>query len=201
MSETDTRQAIKNTALELLLRHGYRGTSFGDIAAELDTTRANIHYHFGGKQALVEEVLGDYVQATLAALRAIWSADNLSLGGKIEAMVGHSRSRFEHFNASGKEGQPWSLISRLRQDADLLSAKGRQMLDHFGSELAAIFADALSSAAGKGELANNVQAHDAALLLAAIADNAAPITLTEGGFGRLETIYRSLQRMIEPRPE
>ena len=201
MSETDTRQAIKNTALELLVRHGYRGTSFGDIAAELDTTRANIHYHFGGKQALVEEVLGDYVQATLFALRTIWSADNLSLGGKIKAMVGHSRARFEHFNAKGTQGQPWSLISRLRQDADLLSAKGRQMLDHFGSELAAIFADALSSAESKGELAHNVEAPDAALLLAAIADNAAPITLTEGGFGRLEAIYQSLQRMIEQRPD
>lgn len=201
MSETDTRQAIKNTALELLVRHGYRGTSFGDIAAELGTTRANIHYHFGGKQALVEEVLGDYVQATLAALRAIWAADNLSLGGKIEAMVGHSRSRFQHFNAKGKEGQPWSLISRLRQDADLLSTQGRQMLDHFGSELMAIFADALSTARSRGELASNVQADDAALLLAAIADNAAPITLTEGGFGRLETIYASLKRLIEQRAE
>ena len=52
MSQTDMRQAIKTTALELLVRHGYRGTSFGDIAAERATTRANIHYHFGGKQAL-----------------------------------------------------------------------------------------------------------------------------------------------------
>ena len=197
VSEIDMRQAIKETALELLVRRGYRGMSFGDIATELDTTRANIHYHFGGKQALVEEVLGDYVQAMLSALRAIWAAENLSLGGKIEAMVGHSRARFQHFNPSGREGQPWSLISRLRQDGDLLSAKGRQMLDHFGSELAAIFADALSTARGRGELAQNVEADEAALLLAAIADNAAPITLTADGFARLEAIYASLERLIE----
>jgi TetR/AcrR family transcriptional regulator, transcriptional repressor for nem operon len=201
MSEIDTRQAIKNSALELLVRHGYRGTSFADIAQELGTTRANIHYHFGGKQALVEEVLGDYVQATLAALRAIWAAEHLSLGGKIEAMVSHSRKRFQHFNAGGRDGQPWSLISRLRQDAELLSGRGRQMLNHFGSELMAIFADALSTARSRGELASTVHADDAALLLAAIADNAAPITLTEGGFERLEAIYASLQRLIEQRAE
>lgn len=197
MSDIDTRQAIKNTALELLVRHGYRGTSFGDIAQELGTTRANIHYHFGGKQALVEEVLGDYVQATLTALRAIWTAENLSLGGKIEAMVGHSRKRFQHFNANGHEGQPWSLISRLRQDAELLSAQGRQMLNHFGAELAAIFAAALSTAQNRGELASTVVADDAALILATIADNAAPITLTEGGFAQLEATYASARRLIE----
>lgn len=197
MSETDTRQAIKDTALELLVRNGYRGASFGDIAEELGITRANIHYHFGGKQALVEEVLADYVQVTLGALRQVWSAENSSLGDKIEAMIGVSRKRFQHFNAEGKNGQPWSLISRLRQDADLLSAKGRQMLDHFGSELLAIFDQALSTAAARGELAANARPADAALILAAIADNAAPITLTEGGFERLETVYRGLQRMIE----
>ena len=197
MSETDTRQAIKDIALDLLVRNGYRGASFGDIAEELGITRANIHYHFGGKQALVEEVLEDYVQVTLVALRQVWATENSGIGDKIEAMIGVSRKRFQHFNAAGESGQPWSLISRLRQDADLLSAKGRQMLDHFGSELLAIFAAALSTAAERGELAPNAQPTDAALILAAIADNAAPITLTEGGFERLETIYRGLKRMIE----
>lgn len=197
MSETDTRQAIKDIALDLLVRNGYRGASFGDIAEELGITRANIHYHFGGKQALVEEVLEDYVQVTLVALRQVWATENSGIGDKIEAMIGVSRKRFQHFNAAGESGQPWSLISRLRQDADLLSAKGRQMLDHFGSELLAIFAAALATAAERGELASNAQAGDAALILAAIADNAAPITLTEGGFERLETIYRGLKRMIE----
>jgi AcrR family transcriptional regulator len=197
MSETDTRQAIKDIALELLVRNGYRGASFGDIAEELGITRANIHYHFGGKQALVEEVLEDYVQVTLVALRQVWATENSGIGDKIEAMIGVSRKRFQHFNAAGESGQPWSLISRLRQDADLLSAKGRQMLDHFGSELLAIFAAALATAAERGELAPNTQPGDAALILAAVADNAAPITLTEGGFERLETIYRGLKRMIE----
>ncbi len=35
-----------------------------------------------------------------------------------------------------------------------------------------------------------------ALLFAAIADNAAPITLAEGGFERLERAYDALGRMI-----
>ena len=198
MGETDTRQAIKDTALELLVRHGYRGVSFGDIAAKLGTTRANIHYHFGDKQTLVEEVLRDYVRATLAALHDIWSADDVRLGSKVEAMIGYSRTRFRHFNPDGHGGS-WSLISRLRQDADLLSPEGRGILDHFGTELSAIFAGALSAASRRGELATNIPADAAAVLLAAIADNAAPITLAEGGFERLEEIYRTIRGLIERR--
>lgn len=191
------RQTIKDTALELLVRHGYRGTSFGDISAALGTTRANIHYHFGNKQALVDEVLGDYMQATLSALQAVWSADGASLSDQVEAMIDYSRARFRHFNPAGTEGHNWSLISRLRQDADLLGDRGRQMLSHFGVELSALFAEALSSAGRRGELAPNVMPADAALLFAAIADNAAPITLGEGGFDALEKTYRSLRRMIK----
>lgn len=200
MGETDTRQAIKNTALEMLVRRGYRGLSFGDIATTLGTTRANIHYHFGSKQALVDEVLRDYVDATLAALHNIWSADDMRLGGKVEAMVGYSRARFLHFNSDGQRG-PWSLISRLRQDADLLSPEGRRTLDHFGSQLSVMFADALWNAARRDELAANVQPEAAALLLAAIADNAAPISLAEGGFERLEEVYKLVQNLIERKPK
>jgi len=197
MDETDTKQAIKDTALELLVRHGYRGTSFGDISAALGTTRANIHYHFGNKQSLVDEVLDDYMRTTLAALRAVWSAEDWSLAEQVDAMIGYSRARFLHFNPTGSEGQNWSLISRLRQDADLLGPGGRQMLGHFGSELLALFEDALSAAGRRGELAPNVAPSEAAFLLSAIADNAAPITLSEGGFERLERTYRSLRRIIK----
>jgi hypothetical protein len=112
-------------------------------------------------------------------------------------MIGYSRARFLHFNPTGSEGQNWSLISRLRQDADLLGPHGRRMLGHFGSELSALFDDALSAAGRRGELAPNVAPADAAQLLAAIADNAAPITLAEGGFERLERTYRSLRQVIE----
>lgn len=200
MDETDTKQAIKDTALELLVRHGYRGTSFADIAAALGTTRANIHYHFGNKQALVDEVLDDYMQATVTALRAVWSAEVLSLTDQVDAMISYSRDRFLRFNPTGSEGQNWSLISRLRQDADLLGPRGRRMLSHFGIELSVLFDDALSAAGRRGELAPNIAPADAALLLAAIADNAAPITLAEGGFERLERTYRSLRQMIENPP-
>jgi AcrR family transcriptional regulator len=196
MDETDTKQAIKTIALELLVRHGYRGVSFGDISAELGTTRANIHYHFGSKQTLVDEVLRDYIRSTLDALRTIWSVGDLDIVGKFDAMIDYSRARFLHFNPAGSRGHPWSLIARLRQDADLLSPDGRQLLGQFSDDLSAIFTEALTVAHRSGELGPNTDPSDAALLLAAIADNAAPITLALGGFERLQQTYMSLRQMM-----
>ena len=70
------RERIKQVAAELLIKHGYRGLSFRQISDLLNTTRANLHYHFGSKDGLVEEVLEDMqtepwiVTATFGPIRA-----------------------------------------------------------------------------------------------------------------------------------
>ena len=50
-----TRQRILALAEQLYVLHGHDGFSFGDIAALVDTTRANIHHHFGNKRRLIVE--------------------------------------------------------------------------------------------------------------------------------------------------
>src|SRR5688572_11114083 len=98
MTEKPTRQAIMDRALEALVRNGYRGASFGDIATALGMTRANIHYHFGSKQELVEAVLADYVETTLAAVRDIWLERDLAFVDRIETMLAFSLKRHRRFN-------------------------------------------------------------------------------------------------------
>ena len=55
-ASTTTR--ILDVAERLLQVRGYNGFSYGDVATELDITRAALHYHFPGKaelgQALIE---------------------------------------------------------------------------------------------------------------------------------------------------
>ena len=124
MEATDSRTAIKGLALDLLVRKGYRGMGFAEIAGTLGITRANIHYHFGSKDGLIDEVLADYVETTLVRLALIWEDDGTSLSQKLDATLAHSRERFRHFNPGSGAPRPWSLISRLRQDEALLSAAG-----------------------------------------------------------------------------
>ena len=95
------RTKIKNAATELLIKHGYRGLRFGDVAAQLGTTRANIHYHFGNKQKLVDEVLDDYVAHTLERFQRIWTDGDASFSDKIRGTAAFNRERYRRFNRDG----------------------------------------------------------------------------------------------------
>ena len=194
--QTSMRARIKSLALDLLIQHGYRGVTFGDMAETLGTTRANIHYHFGNKQKLVEEVLEDYVEATLAALRELWTTPGLPLARKIETMVEYSRKRHAKYNPPGKQGRAWSLIARMRQDSDALTPKGRAALQRFGKELHGCIVRAIEDAKARGEFAAWMPVEDVALQLVSIANSAGPITQDAGDFDRLEQLYAAFTRIM-----
>jgi AcrR family transcriptional regulator len=191
------RRQIKVLARDLLVERGYRGVSFGDIATALDTTRANIHYHFGNKHTLVEEVLEDYVEETLDGLKAAFGRDDLPLTGKIAEVVEISRRRHRKYNPTGKGSAPWSLIARMRQDREALTPKGRAALERFAQELDASVTAAVRAARERGEFVEAMPVEDVALQLVSIANSAAPITQDAGDFDRLEQLYLAFGRIVQ----
>jgi TetR/AcrR family transcriptional repressor of nem operon len=190
------RDQIKDLALELLIKHGYRGVSFGDLADALKTTRANIHYHFGNKEGLVEQVLEEYVDVTSTQLHSIWTESDVSLFDKIDSTVEYSRKRYLKFNPRGHAGHPWSLISRMRQDSDALTPRGREALQRFGKNLFASIVFAIEDAKDRGEFDTSMPTDDIALQLVSIANSAGPITQDAGNFDRLEQLYLAFARII-----
>ncbi|TFV69960.1 TetR/AcrR family transcriptional regulator [Blastococcus sp. CT_GayMR19] len=62
-----TTSRILDVAERMLQVRGYNGFSYGDVAAELDITRAALHYHFKGKaelgQALIERYAARFADA------------------------------------------------------------------------------------------------------------------------------------------
>jgi AcrR family transcriptional regulator len=188
----DSRTLLKKIALDLLVRDGYRGMSFGDIAQAAGTTRANVHYHFGSKSKLIDEVLADYVDETLEQLKAVWEVPGTPLAAKVAAMLEYSRARYGSFNAAGQPPRPWSLISRLRQDEEMLTDAGRANLRRFTKELNRLFLSAAEKAAKSKELRSGATAQAVATLLVAVADNAAPISMAGVGFRSLEAAYESI---------
>lgn len=190
------RTRIKLLAEDLLIRNGYRGTSFGPIAKRLKMTRANIHYHFGNKRMLVEEVLEDYVVTTSEKLQQIWTAPDIPLTEKIALMTEYSRSRYSKYNTPGKKGRPWSLIARMRQDREFLTPKGRAALHRFGKELNSYITIAIEAAKARSEFVVSMPTEDIALQLVSIANSAGPITQDAGSFERLEQLYQAFARII-----
>lgn len=54
---SDTKQKILDTAERLFGEHGYDATSLRQIIAEAGVNLAAIHYHFGSKQELLDEMI------------------------------------------------------------------------------------------------------------------------------------------------
>jgi AcrR family transcriptional regulator len=55
--DQDTRQRIREVALELFAEQGYDGTSLRQIAERLGITKAALYYHFKSKDEIVTSVL------------------------------------------------------------------------------------------------------------------------------------------------
>lgn len=188
----DMRERIRLLALQLLVRFGVRGCTFGDIADALSITRANVHYHFGSKTALIDEVVADYVEATAQRLRLLWSHETLSLDEKIEATIALDRARCD----SVESGQAWNLITRMRGEEDALSAKSISVVRQFTVDLGKSVLFGMEQAVRQGELASDTPVEDVAVHLVNIIDTAGLTTMDADGFGRLETVYRGFFRML-----
>jgi AcrR family transcriptional regulator len=57
--ETGSKDKLRRAALHCIAQRGYAATSSRDIAREAGANVASINYHFGSKEALVTEALGE----------------------------------------------------------------------------------------------------------------------------------------------
>lgn len=190
------RDKIKAAATELLIKHGYRGLRFADIAQQLGITRANIHYHFGTKNGLVKEVLTEYVANATDRMASVWCAD-ISYDEKVIATMELNRKQYLRFNQSnGEGGAAWSLISRMRLETDQIGAEGRASMTAFSRAIESYVANAIGKAQENGEIARDAPVADIAVQIVSIIESAGPITQDAGSFARLEHLYLAHMRVI-----
>jgi len=71
-----TADRILDVAERLTQSQGYNGFSYADVAAELELTRAALHYHFPGKAELGLALVARYAQRFMTALSAIDALDD-----------------------------------------------------------------------------------------------------------------------------
>lgn len=106
------KQRILMVARRLFITRGIDAVSYGDIAEEIGTTRANIHYHFGHKAELVNTVFTITFAEVRAALDAIWLTPHLSLMERLELLFADAQARYQEFNNTTYDKVPWSLSAR-----------------------------------------------------------------------------------------
>jgi TetR/AcrR family transcriptional repressor of nem operon len=73
--EAGTASRILDVAERLVQTCGFNGFSYADIAAELQISKAALHYHFASKAALGEALIARYASRFMAALASLDTAD------------------------------------------------------------------------------------------------------------------------------
>lgn len=195
-AKVDMRESIKRVAARLLTVHGLNGMSFRDIALELGITTTNIHYHFGNKQGLVDEVVADYVAEVESRHRAIWLAPNHTLAEKLRELVEYNWERYQQVNTGRDGGNTWSLIGRMRLESRDLSENARKSLSSFTATLHELIRTAVDDAWRRGELDEATPRQDLAFLILNIVNSSSVFTHGAGGFDRLEMFFDAFSRVM-----
>src|SRR5699024_8561364 len=90
-SKTPMRERIKQAARDLFIRYGLGEVSYGDIAAKVGTTRANLHYHFGNKSEMIETIFGETFKSVGETYNTIWYSSGHTLDERIRLTQEDSR--------------------------------------------------------------------------------------------------------------
>jgi AcrR family transcriptional regulator len=72
-----TRQRIVDAARDVLVAHGHGGASTRAVADAAGVHLSQVHYHFGGRQGLLVEVLHQENDSLLARQRQLYAASGL----------------------------------------------------------------------------------------------------------------------------
>ncbi|MFC4259637.1 TetR/AcrR family transcriptional regulator [Marinobacter lacisalsi] len=191
----DTRAQVLEVARRLFITRGLDAVSYGDIAKEVGSTRANLHYHFGNKSELVKEVFGQTFEEVKVSLERIWLKPGLSLEERIDLLFEDARSRFGEFNKPGDELTPWSLSSRARFDFSTVDTEVVEGIAEMSRYFEECVAHAVRLAIGTGEYRADTPVQDIVMIITPLWYFGSPITQMSG-IKRLKNHYDAAKRTI-----
>jgi TetR/AcrR family transcriptional regulator, transcriptional repressor for nem operon len=192
----DMRSAIKRVATLLFTRFGFRGVSFADIALELGITTTNIHYHFGSKLDLVEELLIEQANVVAERYGTIWREPTTGLGKKIERVLTFNQEVYDLHNKPGDDGHPWGLLVRLSADGDALSDRARKRIASLRREIDDSVQAGVKIAVGSGELSDTIPQREVARLFTSLLLYGPFITRDAGGIQGLRVAHHTLLDLV-----
>ena len=184
------RERIKSRATEMFIRHGYNGVTFLDLSKELGINHSLVHYHFGTKAKLAEEVLRDFAERGIRENRLIWGDPNRTLLDKFVKARDRMYRRFVLFNPGGTMQHPTGLVSRFSFDAESISPELRTLVRATHDALDACIADAVRIAVDRGELRSDTPQHLVMLQISSILFVAGPTARYGWEFTRLDDHFR-----------
>lgn len=191
-----TRERILSVAANLYVVRGHDGFSFGDIAGEIGTTRANIHHHFGNKRQLMAELIERFVTDAEARITHHWTSANTTFSQRLAAQRDDLRRFYDRFNPAQGDRNVWSPLSRLRLDLPVLGDLAARALERVDRVYDSCLRPAIADAVRSGEFAPDTPVADVARILRVMLLSVGPMTQDSGSFREIERLFAAIDRMI-----
>jgi TetR/AcrR family transcriptional regulator, transcriptional repressor for nem operon len=179
----DTATRILDIGERLVQVRGFNGFSYADVAAELDMTKAALHYHFPGKGELGRALIERYTQRFLHALADI-DARIPDAPAKLEAYAG--------LYAEVLRGRRMCLCGMLAAEYQTLPEPMRAAVIAFIDANEAWVEKVLSDGARAGSIALAGRASDAARLIVSGLEGAMLVARPYGDVARFDTAAEGL---------
>jgi AcrR family transcriptional regulator len=138
-----TRQCLLEAAQRLFAARGYHGASIRDIVQACSVSNAALYYHFGSKEDLYFEVLGEYVAAAVTQLRNADIGRGTCRSRLSSVALAYAQIILESQNV---------LQTLLRDLAQFDQDEIARILPDLGGQIPAVFAAILEDGIAAGEL-------------------------------------------------
>ncbi len=182
--ESGTVTRILDVAERLVQSRGYNGFSYADVAAELQVTKASLHYHFAGKAELGEALISRYTRRFAEALLAI-DAEGVGVEAKLAA--------YAAVYAGVLKEKRMCLCGMLAAEYETLPSAMRAAVVHFFDENEAWLEQVLTQGMFEGALHFEGVARDEAQLIISTLEGAMLVARPYGDLGRFQA---SAQRLL-----
>jgi AcrR family transcriptional regulator len=190
------RQQILLVAQDLYVLHGYDGFSFAHIATAVQTTRANIHHHFGDKLQLMAELIEKFASDAEQRIAHHWTLADTSFAERLQAQLDDLRLFYHRFNKDPGARNVWSPLSRLRLDLQVLGALATGALHRVDLAYDRCLRQALRDAIARHEFVASTPIDDLSRLLRVMLLSCAPMTQDSGDFSEIEKLFGAMQRLL-----
>ena len=190
------RQQILLVAEDLYVLHGYAGFSFAHIAAAVQTTRANIHHHFGDKLQLMAELIEKFASDAEQRIAHHWTHPGASFSARLGAQLDDLRLFYHRFNRDPGARNVWSPLSRLRLDLQVLGVLATGALHRVDLAYDRCLRQAVQDAIARHEFVAATPVDELSRMLRVMLLSCAPMTQDSGDFSEIEKLFGAMQRLL-----
>jgi TetR/AcrR family transcriptional repressor of nem operon len=162
-----TAMRVLDVAERLVQVRGFNGFSYADVAAELQITKAALHYHFASKAALGAALVDRYCDRLAASLATLAVAER-SAPARLRGYAALYRNMLD--------GERLCLCGMLAAEYQTLPQAMQSAVIRFFTRNEAWLAEVLADGAAAGEIQLAGSAEDAAVALVAGLEGAMLVT-------------------------